>query len=399
MSPTRTFAAILGLCAAACILLPGVSAASIFLGEDRYFVADNDTIDDDVYAGTNEAAVAGVITGDVFLACRKYSISGAIQGSLNSGSQFSTIRGAIGNSARIFAQTITLDGSVENNFLAFADVIDLSESSRIGKDVTIHGSDVSLSGEIGRDAYVRCEHIFISGKIGGDVDVKADKISVVPPAEIAGDIIYRSKNEINIADGVTIGGEIDRKPLKYGETDEGEDGGINVLLRFILFLASAVTGLLLVGLVNRHTRAAALQIAGKPLMTLGIGFVSFCVIPIAIIILLVLIIGIPAGIMLLFAYTVFFYIAKIYVAIALGRIILRALHAGAEPALGWALILGLVILALLFMIPVLGIIIYFLVIFWGFGAILLGIRECRWAPQTEVTGATAASPGPPPISE
>jgi len=398
MNPTRT-AAIPVLFAVVCMLLPGALSASVFLGEDRYLVAPGDTIDDDIYIGTNEAAIDGMVTGDVFLACRKYSLSGDILGSFNSASQLSTVRGAVGNSARIFAQTVTLDGSIENNFIAFGSIIDLSESSRVGKDATIHGGDVSLSGEIGRLAYIRCEQLFVSGTIGGDLDIEAEKISIVPPAEILGDIVYRSKNEINISDGVTVGGEIERKELECDRADK-DDGGINLLLRSMLFLASFVTGLLMIGLTNRHARAAATQILSKPLMSLGIGFVAFCAIPIAIVVLLILIVGIPAGIILMFAYTVFFYIAKIYVAIAVGRLIIGVLRRGAEPKQGWALLLGLTILTLLFMIPVLGWIVYFLVLFWGFGAILMGIRECRWPPQPAVSGSGGTAPAPPPpISE
>ncbi len=395
MTRNRRITAIWAIPAAIILLLPALSSASVFFSENRYFVPPGDTVNDDVYAAVSEAAVDGVVTGDVFFACRKYSISGNILGDLNTGSQYATVRGDVGGSARVFAQTIIIDAIIGRNLISFGQDIDLSETSRVGKDATIMGGRVSLSGEIDGNAEVHCDELFISGVIKGNLKIEAQKISILPPAQITGNIYYKSKNEINISDGVTVGGEVNWTEVTPEEEKE-EGGGINVGFRVVLFLASLVTGLLLIGLVNRHTRTAAAQINFKPLVSLGVGFVGFCAIPIAIIVLLITLIGIPAAIILLFAYTIFFYIAKIYVSIALGRTILRAVRKDADPKQGWSLLLGLVILAILFMIPVLGTVIYVLVLFWGYGAILLGIRECRWSPQPSIP--TAPESPPPPAS-
>jgi len=373
--------------------LATISAASVFHGKGRYFVTRGDTIDDDLYLGVSEGALDGVITGDAVIAARKYSVTGEIKGSLNSASQFATIRGGIGNSVRMFAQTVTIEGTIGKNLLVFGDIIDLSENSLVGKDVTIFGGDVSLSGNVGGNALIKCNELILSGKIAGDVDIRAEKISILAPAEITGNITYKSKEEIKIGDGVIIGGKVDWQKVKPGEDGE-KDVGVGWAMRLLLFTASLVTGLLLIALTNRHVRAATEQIVTKPLMTLGIGFVVFCVAPVAVIILLILIIGIPAAIILLFTYTVFFYIAKIYVAIALGRVGIKALRKDAAPKAGWCLLVGLVVLTILFMIPQLGWIVYFVTIFWGFGAILLGIRECRWGPRPAPAGDATSSPMP-----
>jgi len=124
------------------------------------------------------------------------------------------------------------------------------------------------------------------------------------------------------------------------------------------------------------------------------GLTSFAIL-LAFAVLLALIISIPVALILLFTYTVFFYVAKIYVAIAIGRIGIRAINKEIEPKQGWSLLLGLIILTILFVIPVLGWIVYFAVIFWGIGAILLGLRACRvTAPGDNMQAASA----PPPVT-
>jgi cytoskeletal protein CcmA (bactofilin family) len=375
------------------IIVLGVpSAASVFFAKDRYFVAAGDTINDDLYVGTGEGLFDGVITGDLIVGARKYIISGDVLGNINAASQIATLRGSVNNSVRIFAQTLTIDGPIGGNLLAFASDVDISRDCRIGKDATIFGGEISIAGEVGRNVHVRCNQVIISGKVGGDVNIKAEKISIVAPAEITGNIVYTSSKEIRIEEGAVVNGTIDWKKTK--EQGKGGEGGIDWVTRIILFLAALATGLILIGVTGRHARLAADYVVRKPLVSLGIGFVAFCVTPIAILVLLILVVGIPAGIILLFTYTVFFYIAKIYVAIAFGRFGIRMLRKDAEPRQGWSLLLGLIVLTILFVVPVIKWVAYLGVVFWGMGAILLAIRDCRVASQP-AGNAAPAIPAPP----
>jgi len=375
-------------------VMAATTSASVFYSKDRYSVAENDTINDDIYMASGEGIFRGVVTGDIFVACKDYSVTGDILGSVNSVSQTATIRGTVGNSARIFARTIIIYGEINSNLLAFGQDIDIGDGSRIGKDATIFGQEVSLSGEINNDLIIECQQVVISGKIGGNVTIEADKISIVAPAEITGDITYKSKREIRIDDDVVVDGEIEWDKVEDKDSDSGSSS-INWGFRIVLFMASLVTGLFLLGFTNRHARIATSQVIDRPLVSLGVGFVAFCATPVAIVVLLALIIGIPVALILLFAYTIFFYIAKIYVAVAVGQVSIRAFRKDAQPKMGISLLIGLIILSILFAIPVLGWIVYFAVIFWGIGAILLALRACRMSAAAN-NGVSA--PTPPPVT-
>lgn len=383
---------VFGLILLAFVLLPAIlpapAEAAIFQGGRRYIVAPGDTITDDVILGTGEGLFDGVLTQDVIFAGRRYKVAGQVMGNVMSASQYATIRGTVDKSVRLFAQTANIDGVIGSNLLAFCNDIDLSSESRIGRDVVIFGSEVSVSGEIGRNLTIRAGRAIISGKIGGELDLKADKITIVAPAEITGGIKYRSKNEIQIEDGVTIGGEVKRLELK--DKDAGDDG-TSWPFRFMLFLCALTTGLLLIAGFNRHTKLAVGQTLQKPLFSMGIGFISLCIAPIAFIVLALTVIGLPAAIILLFTVTIFFYTAKTYVAIALGRLALRQVRKDADPKQGWSLLVGLAIMFFVFAIPVLGTILYFVTIFIGMGAMVYAVHACREAPAP----SSAAPPNLP----
>ena len=377
---------ILFICAS--VMLASSSLASIFKGGGRYFVQTGDTINDDLYLWTTEGAFDGVVTRDLTIFSRRYILTGEVNGNINSFSQYATVRGTVGNSVRLFAQTATIDGSIGNNLIIFASDVELSRGSKVANDVTIMGGESSIYGEIVRNLTLKAGQVSVSGKIGGSLNIKADKISIVAPAEILGSITYESKKEIQIDSGVVVTGMIDRKPIKESE---GDGQGTNWPFRFVLFLCALITGLILITAFKRFTKESAAQVIQKPLLSLGIGFVSFCMAPFAVIILAVTVIGIPSAIILLFSFTVFFYVAKVYVAIALGRLGIRLIRKDAEPRQGWSLLLGLFVLFLIFAIPLIGWVLYLGTVFWGFGAIVLGIRVCR-AGSLPAAAASTSQP-------
>lgn len=393
MYRTKTIPVFLFLLTLALSILATSVSASRFYSRNRYSVTAADTINDDIYLAASEGVFSGVVNGDIIIACRDYSIDGEVLGSVNSVSQTVTIKGTVGNSVRVIGETIIIYGNINSNLLAFGRDIEIGEGCRIGKDATIFGEEVSFSGEIGHDLKVEAEQIVISGRIDGDLSVEAGKISIIAPAEITGDIDYKSKRELRIEDDVIVGGEINWNRIEADDKKSG-DAGIGWVLRIMLFMASLVTGLFIIGFTNRHARVASDQVIHKPLVSLGVGFVAFCIAPIAILVLMALIISIPVALILLFAYTIFFYIAKIYVAIAIGRIGIRAFRKNVEPRQGWSLFFGLIILTILFGIPVLGWIIYFAVIFWGIGAILLGLQACRVSAVANKLESTDSNPPP-----
>ena len=371
-------------------LIPVYTSAAVYEGKDQYYLTKTDTIFDDLYIGAEKADIRGVITHDLMIAAREYMLTGRVMGSVNSATQDAAIRGRVDGSARIFAQMIDVEGKIGNNIIACGQSIDLSQTCRVTKDALICGDDISISGEIGGNMHIYCGSAIIDGKIGGDLHIEAEQISLISPAEVSGDITYKSKNEIEIGEGVTVLGNIEWETEEEGAV-ETDDNGLDPALRIILFFCSLLTGLILIPLFNHHTRIASEQIIDKPLVSLGVGFVGFCIAPFAVVILIATVIGIPAALMLSFLVAIFFYVSKIYVAIAFGRLGIRAFRKNANPKQGWCLLFGLIILTILISIPVLGWIVYFGAVFCGMGAIILGIRDCRNnAVATNATSPPAA---------
>jgi cytoskeletal protein CcmA (bactofilin family) len=367
--------------------------ATLPVEDDYYHLAPADTIHDDFFLATNQATISGHVDGDVFLAGRSYTIDGSVDGSVHSASQDATIKGTVHGSVRMAGQNLFITGHIDRNVLAFGQTLKIDAGSYVGRDVHAFVGQAAIGGEINGDLYVEAGEIVVSGVVQGDLELKGDHVTITAPAVIAGDIHYRSKEEIQIEDGVTVDGLVEwDKPEKRAE-EAKEEGGVNVGVRIVFLLIAYVTGLIMIGLFGNHTRTGARLLVEKPLPTLGIGFISFLLAPVAILLLMVTVLGIPWAIILFFSFTVFFYIAKIYVAIAVGRLGIRAFKKGAEPKQGWSLLFGLIILAIVFAIPYLWWAAYLVVVFWGIGAILMALYYCRVQTEavTKINSATSGS--------
>ncbi|MCK5126007.1 MAG: polymer-forming cytoskeletal protein [candidate division Zixibacteria bacterium] len=360
-----------------------------FKATDRFTLPASDTIPDDFYItcggaqfmigsesrGPGGAFIEGTVLGDVCLFGGAYYMTGEIQGNLNSASQRATVRGKVGRTARLAGEYVTFDGEIGKDIIVFARETELGSSSVVRQDASIMGEDVSLNGTIERNVIIYAKDVIISGKIGGDVNIEAESITIVSPAEIDGDLQYKSRREIKIDDDVIIGGEIDwEKVSKDKDKTESEtDWGLEI----VLFFCSLVTGLIMISLFKHHTSLSVAQMKAHWLPSFGLGFVFIFAAPFAMIILMITIIGIPAAIILLFAYTVFFYIAKIYTAIVLGNIIINAFRKNVEPKNAISLVTGLLALTIIFHLPFIGWLGYIMTLFFGLGALLRGIHECR----------------------
>ena len=86
---------------------------------------------------------------------------------------------------------------------------------------------------------------------------------------------------------------------------------------------------------------------------------------------MITVIGLPLGIILALTYGVILYLAKIIAAVFIGYLLAArfswpVIHKGV-----WLVLLGLALIALLTKIPVLGFVLWLLVIFAGLGAVIL----------------------------
>ncbi|MFH0931549.1 MAG: polymer-forming cytoskeletal protein [Candidatus Zixiibacteriota bacterium] len=347
--------------------LPQLIQATVLKGGENIVIPESTLIQDDYFISGNNIKFSGNVEGDFVSASQTLTSKGVIGGNLMSVARDLDISGEVGGSFRGGAQNISLDGKLKRNFLGFAASINLKESSEVGGDVIAFCGELKVSGKVGKGIKGSVGSMVISGIIDGDVNVKADEISIMPDAKINGNLFYKSKKEAKIEKGAQITGETKWTKM-VPKKKKGLTGG-KLIVQFLFLCASIVTGLFMLLVAKKEVKAVKESIFKDFLKNLGLGFVFVICVPVAAIILLFTVIGIPVSIIVLFVYLVLFYIAKIFFGLALGEKVLMLFKTNGTPAPVWSLMVGLLILYILFLIPYIHWIVYLLSLFVGFGSV------------------------------
>ena len=139
-------------------------------------------------------------------------------------------------------------------------------------------------------------------------------------------------------------------------------------------LSATVIGLVLIALFRGIVPAVIATVDSEAMMGAVIGFGAFLVIPVAAVLSMLLIVGIPLGLLALILFFVALYLDQMPVAVWLGRRLL-SLAGGTDPSPYVAIVIGLVLLNLAYAIPWLGGLVWLVAAWLGLGATILVTRS------------------------
>ena len=271
---------------------------------------------------------------------------------------------------------LIVNAPIEQNLIAAGGTIQVN--APVGADIIAAGGEIAV-------------HTDVSGKIlavGGVVDINGSSSNVAVTAGtvhlpdktlIQGDALISSSNYQTNGTGdqrVQIPEQQrNTAPSLDFHSIETAIQGILFVLWILFNLGMLILGLILIKLLPGPFETIAETLREKTIISLVLG-VSVCIVGIVGGILLVFtIIGIPIAIcigLLLFAGWI---LSPIVTGAALGQVISGFIKR--EIKITWAFILGFVVLAIIFLIPVIGFIAKILTLFTGFGGLLLAIYEKR----------------------
>ncbi len=230
-------------------------------------------------------------------------------------------------------------------------------------DVWVGDGDVTIRGTVTGDVVVVDGDVTIRGTVEGNVVTLAGQTTLGRAGRVQGDLIYADEEPV-LTPGSQVGGDVE----KFDVGDAGILGAIAWLIGITVSLF--LLGLVLLLLAPRAADAVARTAKAKSLVSFGVGFLAFFLIPILAVAAFFTVVGIPLGIVLLLLVIPLYAISYVTAAFALGRRILK----GARIL---AFLVGLVILGLLSLIPIAGAVIGLLATMYGLGLLLMTLFRAR----------------------
>jgi hypothetical protein len=332
---------------------------------DFVTVGVNETVDDTVLASGNIVRVEGVVNGDLLAFGTTVEVRGTVKGDLVSFAKRIVVSGTVEGSIFNLSNALDLDGQLGHSIYGLMQSLRVNGRGRIGEGMVVGAGDVTLEGEVNRSVTVYAGNADVSGNVGRELTMAGDNLILTNTARIGGNLSARVRQlkNVHIADGATIVGTRD---IQVRERENRFAHPKFYLLRAVWLAAAMLVGWLGLVLFPGFFRAST-HAVGAGWRSLGLGFAVLTCVPVAIILIAITLVGLPASLMLLMFYLVAIYLAKIWVGAFLGQILLKPTGATNGDWL-MGLLVGLLILTIVRFVPYLGGLIHFGVVCLGLGA-------------------------------
>ena len=255
---------------------------------------------------------------------------------------------------------VEMRGKVEGGLKAFG--ANVAISGDVQGDLKACGANVVLSGRYRNKVMTGGANVTLSGTFDGDVEVMAARITVARTALIKGNLIHATA-ALNLEQGSRIMGEVVQKQaiVKREGIEKWGRRGILALFPLGIFLwLISMASLILVGVIINYllfpkkTAAIVDTISKSPWKSLWFGLIFLVVVPVAIIIAFITVVGVPAGIIAGVLYGIAIDVSRIYIGVWIGRKVLGYINKSMATAFFWPLVVGVIIIALISLIPVVG---------------------------------------------
>jgi cytoskeletal protein CcmA (bactofilin family) len=386
--PSRSKASILfAASAAVSIGLALPAGAAEIVSSDLVIITEDTVVTGDHYVAANRVLVRGIIDGDLIaLAGQDVSIEGEVTGSVTALASEVSVSGIIGGSLRVTSPSVQISGEVSGDVVAVAFGIELVPGGQVGADLVMWAWNAGSHGSVSEDVEGSQRRLELSGDVTGNVRVSADRLSIVDDLRVGGDLTYRSNNgavgiDLVDADGVVV----QQTPMKP-----------NIRVRALALAAKILVSIVLAAMAlvvssvwpERSERAMA-GLEAAPFRSFLTGA--------AVVLSPVLVLGVAVSV-LAFApsSTALPLIAALIPLLfaVMGIVLVASLFAG-MPAVAWigarlkkqttvagAVAIGSAVVAILWLIPVVGWIIALLVLAAGMGGWLSTFRRQELRPAS-----------------
>ena len=339
---------------------PGSSAAFMF--DEDYFSAGGDVeldkrIEGDTALAGGRIAVRGPVKGDVLLA------GGDIK-----------VTDTVGQNLYAAGGSIALSSQVAGNARLAGGQVTISHRGGIAGKASIAAASVQMAGRVGRYLAVYAESVRIDGEVGDDLRIVARFVEIGPDAKIGGKLIYRSPQPAQIAPSAVIAGGVTQLEMVWpGEKVYSIARVATWISLFVLLLSLLLVGAIMILAFPEFSADAARTVRSDPWKALGLGFALLLCLPVAAILFLLSVVGVPLGIALLLFYPVMLLLGYITGALFLGDAagawVARRRARTFTPRWRYmALAAALFVLLLVSEIPLVGGIAHFALLLFGLGA-------------------------------
>jgi cytoskeletal protein CcmA (bactofilin family) len=289
------------------------NAASFKSNNDSFRIAEDQTIDDDLYISSKRVVIEGVVNGDVFVSSNDISIRGSINGDLHAIGDSMDVSGVIGNDLYFAGSSLAIHkGSIGDSVYFVGQSIESGKNSRIGGGLVAGSSTVKLNGFVGRGLTIASDDVFINGIVSNDSTVTSSNIKLGESALLKKDLNVYTNKKIDQDKKSSVLGKIKNSQVSDTQPSKLSLVISNILMAGYLFLASILVAVFVFFVARSSFDSLEdFKISSTTSALLWGTLVLITGIPVSLAFGLT-VVGIPVGILVIILWLILIYISKIY---------------------------------------------------------------------------------------
>ncbi|MCX6813856.1 MAG: polymer-forming cytoskeletal protein [Candidatus Azambacteria bacterium] len=353
------------------VVVPVLASGATFKIEKNYYLNSGSTINDNLHAAGANVSIAGTVNGDLFTAGSNVLISGPVNADLSAAAGALNVNGNVVGDMRLLAGNVNITSSAGGELIVVAGQANVMPGSVVSRDVRIIGGNVNYSGSANGGVNIKGGQVYINGIIEKDLSVTAREITLGPGALIKGNFDYYSPKEAVIEQGATVRGvaNFHKTEMPAKKQARGFILGIFTLALLVKTIMFVVASLAVFYLARTHVKSIVREASSNFWKEALRGFVLFVVVPVAMLICFVTIIGITLGMIALFIYLALLTISAVIAVLLFAQLAFKYIFKKENYELNWwVVILAVLALGLIALIPIVGWLFIFIIFLSALGS-------------------------------
>ncbi|HET9580677.1 MAG TPA: polymer-forming cytoskeletal protein [Usitatibacter sp.] len=270
--------------------------------------------------------------------------------------------------------TVNVDAAVNGDVHAAGGKVRVGPDAVISGDVALAGGKINVDGSIKGELNAAGGKVRINAPVAGDTSVAAGTLELGPDARIGGKLTFHGQDlRRDPAAQVTSGVEHTqgRRWHRHERTAAERFAHGWIWTAGLMVLAALIAAAL-----PGPSQRLAQELRERPWITLLVGFLAFTSIPIAAVLIMITIIGIPIGLLALIGYAALLLVGYVWLAVVVGGMLLDRVRPETAALTAWrvgAAVLTMLVLAILVRMPFVGGVFKLAAVAFGVGMIVAAV--------------------------
>lgn len=325
---------------------------------------------DNYYAAGDTVDVTAMVHGDAVVAGRTVTLSGPIKGDVLALGWRITLSAPAHDDVRLAGRRVQVSAPIAGDLTAAGGEILVEPTARVAGRAWLTGGILDIGGTFDRELRLAGGTVRLEGEFRQPVRVVAERLELGPGARLLSSLTYEGPVPAVVADGASVVGPTTYRAIPQREAQDAH--AFRLVSSAFLAVHLLLAGLLFLWLTPVTAAHLVSTLATVPGRSALAGLGLFVGAPAAAVLLVLTLVGVPIGVTVGALYVVALLVGLLVAALRIGEWeagVFRWTETGSNRQRRLALVAGVLTLAALHVVPVLGTLIVLASIVCGLGAL------------------------------